>query len=377
MKPPSSPLEAPFKDFKPPSSPLEAPLKMKPPSSPLKAPFNAEGLKPPSSPLEASFKPPWSPLQGEAPPLKPPWSPLEAPLKPPWSLPKVKPPSTFRPSSPPPSPPDPSSPLKGASEGGTSEPAPECLWCSGSCQLFISLGKIEGVLPICCTGRPVTGSCSWKLQHDEGYVINILSCNLTVEERASFTQLFLSIILLGSTPKRTVIPSAECGSSRNSLVSSDVVSQKGLLFLSSPIAMISHPNLSSIKSGGHKLFFSVIVAGMKFFLWPIGASCKPKSRTPSPRSTTLMSQKSSWTWCNSHVDAFLDGWSLLLKAFLRNLGSLGVVLSCDGVEGVLTWCFFVLFVFQKTTTACRVSLDSLVLLRTWVMSRVVLAEFSL
>ena len=39
----------------------------------------------------------------------------------------------------------------------------------------------------------------------------------------------------------------------------------------------------------------------------------------------------------------------------------GVVFSCDGSEGVLTWCFFVLFVLtQKITTTWRVSLDSLV-----------------
>ena len=165
FKPPSSPLEAPFKPpwspskppspskgFKPPSSPLEAPFKppssvlkpsegeapFKPPSSPLEAPFKklpspSEGFKPPSSPLEAPLKPPsspleafrrWSPLQA---PFKPPWSPLEAPFKPPWSLPKVKPPSTFRPSSPPPRPQTLQAPLKGACEGGTSEPAPSWL----------------------------------------------------------------------------------------------------------------------------------------------------------------------------------------------------------------------------------------------------------
>ena len=31
----------------------------------------------------------------------------------------------------------------------------------------------------------------------------------------------------------------------------------------------------------------------------------------------------------------------------ENLGSLGVVLSCDGFEGVLTRCFFVLFVLTR------------------------------
>ena len=92
---------------------LQAPFK--PPWSPLQAPF-----KPPWSLLKV--KPPWSPFQA---PSKPPSSPLQAPLKPPWSLPKVKPPSTFRPSSPPPPGPQTlQAPLKGASEGGTSEPAP-------------------------------------------------------------------------------------------------------------------------------------------------------------------------------------------------------------------------------------------------------------
>ena len=65
----SSPLR-----IKPPSNLL----KMKPPSSPLQAPFNAEGFKPHSSPL---VKPPWS-----LPKVKPPSSPLssllQAPFKP-------------------------------------------------------------------------------------------------------------------------------------------------------------------------------------------------------------------------------------------------------------------------------------------------------
>ena len=49
----------------------------------------------------------------------------------------------------------------------------------------------------------------------------------------------------------------------------------------------------------------------------------------------------------------------VLQNFLRKIGSKGAVLSCDGNEGALTWCFFVLFVLtQKITTACGVSLDS-------------------
>ena len=57
-----APLEAPWRWsllqalFKPPRSPVQ---RLKPPSSPLEAPFNAEGLKPPSSPRgEAPFNPP-------------------------------------------------------------------------------------------------------------------------------------------------------------------------------------------------------------------------------------------------------------------------------------------------------------------------------
>ena len=94
---------------------------MKPPSSPLQAPpeapFNAEGLKPLSSPLEAPLKPPSSPLEASF-KVKPPSSPLEAPLKPPSSLqtfvPRLPCAQTLQ------------APLKGASEGGTSEPAPSC-----------------------------------------------------------------------------------------------------------------------------------------------------------------------------------------------------------------------------------------------------------
>ena len=42
-----------------------------------------------------------------------------------------------------------------------------------------------------------------------------------------------------------------------------------------------------------------------------------------------------------------------------------MVLSRDGFEGVLTWCFFVLFVLsRRQPLPCRVSLDSSVLLRT-------------
>ena len=170
LKPPLSPLEG-QAPFKPPLSPLEAPFK--PPRSPLhlqkaSSPLQAP-LKPPASPLEAfrrwsplqaPFKPPSSPFQVPRSPLqrwrlqapfKPPWSPFEAPFKRLWSLPKVKPPSSpleaalklpwspleasLKPSEgeapfdlqtfvPPPLAPDPSSPLEGASEGGTSEPAP-------------------------------------------------------------------------------------------------------------------------------------------------------------------------------------------------------------------------------------------------------------
>ena len=102
LKPPSTPLQAPFV---PPSSPLQAPFS--PPSSPLQAPFvppfkppwsplKVPTLKPPSSPLQAPFKPPSCPLQA---PFKPPSAPLQAPfkplsclqasftLKPPWSPP--------------------------------------------------------------------------------------------------------------------------------------------------------------------------------------------------------------------------------------------------------------------------------------------------
>ena len=64
-------------------------------------------MKPPSSPLEAPFQPPSSPLEA---PLKP--SEGEAP----FNL------HTFVP--PPPRPQTLQAPLKGASEGGTSEPAP-------------------------------------------------------------------------------------------------------------------------------------------------------------------------------------------------------------------------------------------------------------
>ena len=130
VKPPWSPLQAPFKHprsplqrwrlqapFKPSWSPLEA--RFNPPSrwSPLEAPF-----KPPWSPLEAPFKNPRSPLQRwrlQA-PFKPPWSPLEAPFKPPWSplQAPLKPsegeaPFDLQTFVPPPSPPDPSSPLEG------------------------------------------------------------------------------------------------------------------------------------------------------------------------------------------------------------------------------------------------------------------------
>ena len=88
LKPPSTPLQAPFV---PPSSPLQAPFS--PPSSPLQAPFvppfkppwsplKVPTLKPPSSPLQAPFKPPSCPLQA---PFKPPWNPLQPPFKPPSS----------------------------------------------------------------------------------------------------------------------------------------------------------------------------------------------------------------------------------------------------------------------------------------------------
>ena len=123
----SSSLEAPFK--LPSSWRLQTPFKpFKPLRSPLQRWRLEASLKPPSSPLEAPFKPSWSPLET---PLKPPWSPLEAFRR--WS--------PLRPSDlpPPPRPQTLQAPLKGASEGGTSEPAPSALPCDHYCNLQMNM----------------------------------------------------------------------------------------------------------------------------------------------------------------------------------------------------------------------------------------------
>ena len=79
-------------------------------------------------------------------------------------------------------------------------------------------------------------------------------------------------------------------------------------------------------------------------------------------------KRSLQTWCNGLRSPPFNRWlknqrgpeRLISDQLMWNLGSrCSSLLWC--VEGVLTWCFFILFVFdQKTTTACKVSLDSLV-----------------
>ena len=141
-KPASALKAAPFKPPSSPFEPLRSPLLEAPFKPSLEAPFTflQAPFKPPWSPLQAPFKPPWSLPKVKPPTFKPPWSPLQAPFKPLWSpLEAFRRWSPLRPSDlRPPRPQTLQAPLKGASEGGTSEPAPAQLQEQSFWKLMLS-----------------------------------------------------------------------------------------------------------------------------------------------------------------------------------------------------------------------------------------------